>query len=114
MDADNYTQEYHFLSMESLSVPPADSSPNPASFPSQGTPILDWGWSDPLFLDTPNPEIDAQASILVGCDAPLYCLLMPGPMFRHSPLVSVHHYMISMTATYRPQVLWKRTICVRQ
>ncbi|KAF8496817.1 hypothetical protein F5888DRAFT_366972 [Russula emetica] len=43
--------------MESLSGPPADSS-NPASFPSQPMPVLDWEWWS---LDIPDPQVDAEA-----------------------------------------------------
>jgi hypothetical protein len=131
MDADSYPREYLFLSMESWSGPPAYSS-NPPSFPPQGMPILDGGRSDPLSLDIPDPQVDAEASILVGCDAPSYPLI---PMFRHTPLVSVLHYIplfspstqqlrhatlksplpvISTTRSHRSHVLRKRTPCAKQ
>lgn len=125
-----YSLESLFLSMESWSGPQANSS-NPASFPPQGMPILDGGRSDTLSLDI--PDVDAEASILVGCGVPSYPLI---PMFRHTPLVSVLHYIllfspstqqprhptlkspslpvISTTRTYGSHVLRKRTPRAKQ
>jgi hypothetical protein len=133
MDTESYSRECLFLSMGSLSGRSANSFSNPASFRLQGMPVLDGGWSDPWSLDIPDPQVDADVSILVGCGAPSYPLI---PMFRHTPLVSAHHYtllfspptqqlrhptlkspslpVISTTRTYRPHVLRKRTPWAKQ
>jgi len=135
MGSESYTRDYLFLSMESSSGPPANTVSNPASFPPQDMHVSNGGWSDPWSLDIPDPQVSAEASILVGCGALSYPLTA---MFRHTPLVSFRHYIplfspptqqlrhaalkspsppvISMTTrrTYRSHILRKRTPRARQ
>jgi hypothetical protein len=98
MDAESHG--YPFLSTESLSGPSANSS-NPASLPPQGMSVLNGGWSDPLYLDISNTQVNAEVSILVGCGGPSHPLI---PMFRHTPLVSIlHHTLLLSPSTQQPR-----------
>jgi hypothetical protein len=81
MDAESCPREDSFLSMESLFGPPADSS-SPASFPPQGLPVLDWGWSD--------------VSILFGCGAPLYPLISDVQAYSASLPPSLHSTVLAI------------------
>src|SRR5258708_32266112 len=74
MDVESLIQSYLFLSTESESGAPVNTSFNPA-FPPQGIPILDRVWLDSWSLDIPDPQVHAESSILVGCRAPSYPLI---------------------------------------
>jgi hypothetical protein len=114
MDTEN-CPEYLFLSIESLSGPSTNTA-------------FDGGCSDPFSLLILDSQVDAEVSILFGCGVPLYPLI---PILRHTPLISVHHYIllfspltqrlrqptlkspslpvVSTMRTYCPHVLRKRT-----
>lgn len=58
--------------MESSSGPLANVASNPVSFPPQGMPVIDTGYSHPWSLGIRDPQVDAGAGILVdllGCGA---------------------------------------------
>ena len=91
MNSKNCTQEYLFLPTESSFGPPASTASNLASIPPQGMSVLDGRWSGTRSFDIPDRQVDAEASLLVCCGTLSYLLI---PMFRNTPLVSVHHHIL--------------------
>jgi hypothetical protein len=74
MNAETYTWTYLGLSTERMCGHSANTASNPTSFPLQGQPISDQGWTNSQSLGIPvrgqYRQLGAEARFVFGCGAP--------------------------------------------